>query len=149
MSRSESATQRSSWLGLGGICRLFRLNVGKGWISALGPKGVHRLKDGSVHIEAARPIALGYALSSGEPVVGASDLNGWTTIKITPEMVGRDMAVYTSFEAKKEGGGTVSAAQKQWINNVRKSGGIAGVIRSAADGFAIISTFKASNLDEL
>lgn len=139
---SEGSVQRKAWLGLGRLCRLFRLNTGKAWISALGPKGVHRLKDGSILIEAPRPIAMGFGLTNGEPVTGASDLQGWTTITITPEMVGSDVAVYTSFEVKKEKGGTASTNQKNWIKQVQNGGGIAGVIRSTEDGEQIIEDWK-------
>lgn len=141
---SENTTQRRAWLGLGMLCRLFRLNTGKGYISALGPAGVHRLKDGSIHIEAPRPIALGYGLTTGEPAVGAGDLQGWTTIVITPDMVGREVAIHTSFEAKKEQGGRITKEQKNWINQVRNGGGIAGVIRSAEDGIQLINEWKAT-----
>lgn len=143
---SENSTQRSTWLGLGMVCRLFRINTGKAWVSGLGPKGVSRLKDGSVLIQAARPIAVGLGLANGDPVIGAADLQGWTTIKITPEMVGRDVAVYTSLELKKEIGGTTTKPQKHFANQVIEGGGIAGVIRSAAEGEKIIAEWKRTPL---
>lgn len=142
MSR-ENINQRRTWLGLAQLSTLFRLNTGKAWMSSLGPKGVHRLRDGSLQIEAPRPVAIGYAMTSGEPVVGASDLHGWTTIEITPDMVGRKVAVYTSLESKSDTG-RPTAKQRDWIDGVRRAGGIAGVVRSPADGIEIIDGWRSS-----
>lgn len=62
---------------------------------------------------------------------GASDLIGWRTITITPEMVGQRIALFASVEVKAPGGThPVTAAQRQWINAVEAAGGIAGVARS-------------------
>lgn len=129
---------------MGRVSRLFRLNTGRGYVSQLGPKGVHRLKDGSIHIEAPRPIALGFGLMSGEPVKGACDLPGWTEIVITPEMVGRTMPVFTSIEAKATEGGRVSPDQKNWMAQVQGAGGIAGVARSPEEALQIVADWKAA-----
>jgi hypothetical protein len=141
---SESNVQRAIWLAMGRVSRLFRLNTGRGYVSQLGPKGVHRLKDGSIHIEAPRPIALGFGLMSGEPVKGACDLPGWTEIVITPEMVGRTVPVFTSIEAKATEGGRVSPDQKNWMNQVQGAGGIAGVARSPEEALQIVADWKAA-----
>ncbi|WP_443698619.1 VRR-NUC domain-containing protein [Pseudomonas sp.] len=141
---SESNVQRAVWLAMGRVSRLFRLNTGRGYVSQLGPKGVHRLKDGSIHIEAPRPIALGFGLMSGEPVKGACDLPGWTEIVITPEMVGRTMPVFTSIEAKATEGGRVSPDQKNWMAQVQGAGGIAGVARSPEEALQIVADWKAA-----
>ena len=141
---SESNVQRAIWLAMGKVSRLFRLNTGRGYVSQLGPKGVHRLKDGSIHIEAPRPIALGFGLMSGEPVKGACDLPGWTEIVITPEMVGRTVPVFTSIEAKATEGGRVSPDQKNWMAQVLGAGGIAGVARSPEEALAIVADWKAA-----
>ena len=147
---NESTTQRQIWLELGGngITTLFRLNTGKGWLSGIGPKGVHRLKDGSIHIEAPRPIALGFGLVNGDPVVGACDLPGWTVVEITHEMVGSKVPVFTSIETKRTTGGKVSDNQNRWLSLVRATGGIAGVANSPESARKILedwfSKFKAS-----
>ncbi len=142
---SEGNVQRSIWIAMGAVSRLFRLNTGKGWVSNLGPKkGVHRLADGSIHILAPRSIALGFGLVSGEPVVGACDLPGWTSIVITPEMVGRTLAVFTSVEAKKTEGGEVSKEQKNWMEQVIGAGGIAGIAASPEEALKIVADWKAT-----
>lgn len=127
---AEGTTQRQIWLSLGTVSRLFRLNTGRGWISSMGPKGVSRLADGSVLIKGARSIALGLSAPSGDPVNGACDLPGWTTVEVTPEMVGKKIAVFTSVECKASKGGRVSPDQQNWMEQVQRAGGIAGVANS-------------------
>lgn len=128
---SESSVQKAIWLNLGIVSRLFRLNSGRAWLSNLGPKGVAKLADGSVLVKAARPIALGLANTSGNPVVGQSDLCGWTEVEVTQEMVGSVVPVFTAIETKRSKGGETSDDQINFIEQVRKAGGIAGVANSA------------------
>lgn len=136
---NENPVQRRIWLAMGKVMTtLFRLNTGKAWISSLGPDGVQRLTDGSVLIKAARPVALGFGLTNGEPVKGACDLPGWTTVKITPEMVGKDIAVFTSIEAKRTTGGKATPDQINWRDQVIKAGGIAGIANSEESAIAIV-----------
>ena len=136
---TENPVQRKILLAVGAVSRLFRLNTGRGWISGMGPAGVQRLTDGSVLIKAARPVALGFGLSTGEPVVGACDLPGWTTVTITPEMVGKSVAVFTSIEAKRTTGGKATTDQINWRNQVQAAGGIAGIANSPEAALQIIS----------
>lgn len=136
---AENPTQRRIWLAMAKVrSTLFRLNTGRAWISGLGPKGVQRLTDGSVLIKQARPVALGFGLTNGEPVKGACDLPGWTTITITPEMVGSEIAVFTSIEAKGENG-KATPDQINWRNQVIAAGGIAGVANSVESALAIVA----------
>jgi hypothetical protein len=69
---------------------------------------------------------------------GGSDEIGWTTVIITPEMVGKKLAVFTAIEVKSETG-RASADQKLFIGSVQRGGGIAGIARSAEDYREIIS----------
>lgn len=68
---------------------------------------------------------------------GSSDLIGWKSVEITPEMVGRKVAVFTAVEVKTPKG-RLSAAQKNFIDVVREHGGIAGVARTKAEGIDLI-----------
>jgi VRR-NUC domain len=127
---SEASVQREVWLDLSAHhqSKLFRLNTGKAWVSGAGP--VSRLKDGSMLVPAGRPIALGFGLVNGDPVVGAADLIGWHTVRITPDMVGKDVAVFLSVETKRTKRGRTSEDQINWMNQVKRAGGIAGVANS-------------------
>lgn len=69
---------------------------------------------------------------------GSADLIGWRTITITPDMVGRQVAVFTSIEVKTPTG-RIRPEQQAWLSTVQQSGGIAGIARSIADATQIIS----------
>jgi len=72
-----------------------------------------------------RPVQFGLAR-------GSADLIGWRTITITPDMVGRQLAVFTSIEVKTEHG-RVRPEQQAWLSTVTGAGGIAGIARSIQD----------------
>lgn len=71
-------------------------------------------------------------VKAGLAVNGSSDLIGWKSIVITPDMVGKRVAVYVAAEIK-TATGRVSPEQQIFIDNVRKAGGIAGICRSEED----------------
>ena len=68
---------------------------------------------------------------------GSADLIGWRTITVTPDMVGTQLAVFTSIEVKTPTG-RLSPAQHSWLGVVRGAGGIAGVARSVRDANEIV-----------
>ena len=68
---------------------------------------------------------------------GSSDLIGFKTIKITPEMIGQDLAVFTSIEVKTNTG-QLSKNQHNWLQAVKKAGGITGVARTVRDALEIL-----------
>jgi hypothetical protein len=88
-----------------GARRLFRMHV-----------GVYRAlhSDEFIHI--------------GTP--GMSDLCGLQSVTITPDMVGRQVAVFVALEVK-SATGRATANQQDFLHLVRQLGGIAGVVRSA------------------
>jgi hypothetical protein len=63
---------------------------------------------------------------------GSSDLIGFTEIIITPEMVGKKIAIFTALEIKNSTG-RPSKEQVQFIKKVNEAGGISGVIRNIED----------------
>lgn len=69
---------------------------------------------------------------------GSADLIGWRTIEITPDMVGQRVAVFCSLEVK-TATGRLTDQQRNWLEAVRRAGGIAGVVRSVADAQQILS----------
>lgn len=135
---SERANQREIWLSLGGTSTLFRVNTGRAWVSALGPKGVTRLANGDVILRGARPVALGLSLTNGDPVVGTPDLLGFTKITITDDMVGSVVPVFTGIEIKSDTG-RASKEQIVFCDNILAVGGIAGIANSAESAKKIIS----------
>lgn len=101
-----------STLGL----RLFRNQVGS-----------YQLKDGRY-------------LTSGL-CVGSSDLIGYLPITITPDMVGKRIAVFVAIEAKGPRG-RVRKEQQQFVEVVAGMGGIAAIVRSVQEVAAIIAAWK-------
>jgi len=68
---------------------------------------------------------------------GGSDLIGWKPVVVTESMVGSTLAVFCAVEVKRPGG-KVSEAQQRFLDAVKRSGGIAGVARSADEALKII-----------
>jgi len=68
---------------------------------------------------------------------GSADLIGWRTITITPEMVGQQLAVFTSIEVKTPTG-RIRPEQQAWLDTVQTAGGIAGIARSIRDANEIL-----------
>jgi len=97
-----------------------------------GPVRLHRNNCGTLRDQHGRPVSFGLAK-------GSSDLIGWTTRTITPEMVGQQVAVFTSIEVKSPTG-RVRPEQQQWIDAVQAAGGIAGVARSVEDAQQLLIT---------
>lgn len=118
--------------------RLFRNNVGMAWAGQNhGPEKTKRtvtVNPGDIILRKARPFHGGFPK-------GSSDLIGWTTIEITPDMVGRECAIFTAVEAKTQ---YVSATsqQKAFVRTVNTSGGIAVIARKLEDLLAAVSSFK-------
>ena len=68
---------------------------------------------------------------------GSSDLVGFKTIKITPEMIGQEVAQFVSIEIKTERG-KLTDVQQNWLQKVKSSGGIVGVARTVKDALQIL-----------
>jgi hypothetical protein len=103
---SEAATLQAIRIDLGRVpgVRLFRNNVGL-------------LRD---H----RGQAVRFGLHPG-----SGDLIGWRTVTVTPDMVGRSVAVIASVEVKSTTG-RPRDDQVHWADTVRAAGGFAGIARS-------------------
>lgn len=95
-----------------GNCRLFRNNTGT-------------LRD-----QHGRPVQFGLCK-------GSADLIGWTTRTVTQDMVGQQVAVFTSIEVKTPTG-RIRPEQQQWLNAVQAAGGIAGVARSVGEAMDLL-----------
>jgi hypothetical protein len=113
MASEQSIQQHIRLACSAGDCRLFRNNTGT-------------LKDAN-----GRPVQFGLCK-------GSADLIGWTTRTITPEMVGTQVAVFTSIEVKTPTG-RLRPEQRQWLDAVQAAGGVAGVARSVADAQQLLT----------
>ena len=71
--------------------------------------------------------------------IGSSDLIGWTPVTITPDMVGRTIAVFTACEVKRPGG-KATEDQLNFISAVQRAGGFAGIARTPDEAVAILKT---------
>ena len=105
-------------LGKNPSIRIFRNNIGKCWIGAsksfTHPQTVN-VKSGDVLIQNARYFDAGLC-------VGSSDLIGLKSVKITPEMVGTEVAVFVAIEVKLPSG-RVQQNQINFLEMVKKLGG--------------------------
>lgn len=91
-----------------------------------------RNNSGVLYDGTGRPVRYGV----GQP--GGSDLIGLTQIVVTPEMVGRTLAVFTAAEVKRPKA-KVPQAQLDFLAFIRDFGGIAGVVRSAEDALTLVA----------
>lgn len=109
-----------------GPVRLFRNNVGVAW------QGEARtLPNGDILIR--RPRRVVYGLISG-----SSDLIGWRTVTVTPEMVGWPLAQFVAVEAKSERG-KATEEQHEFNRAVRAAGGVAGIVRTLPEADALLT----------
>lgn len=100
--------------------RLFRNNTAVAWQGEM-----RKNSDGSITLKNPRPVHAGLC-------VGSSDCIGFTPVRITQDMVGDTLAVFTAVEVKTETG-RATAEQKQFIAVVQKFGGYAGIARNDRD----------------
>jgi hypothetical protein len=121
------------------MVRLFRNNVGNGWVgadvtttyapllreTARGAAGILTV------LAAARRIQFGLG-------VGTSDLIGLRSIEITPDIVGRRIATFVAVEAKGSHSRTTEE-QKTFIEVVNSLGGRAGLARSVDDAREVLT----------
>lgn len=83
-----------------------------------------------------RPVAYGLGSEGGRAMPGTSDAIGLHTITITPDMVGRQVAVFTAIEVKDQA--SLTDAQRRFLLAVHNLGGIAGCARSVDDARRIL-----------
>lgn len=67
---------------------------------------------------------------------GGSDLIGYRSITITPDMVGRTVAIFTAIEIK-TATGRATPAQRHFIDHIRCAGGISAIVRTAQEALRI------------
>lgn len=129
-----------------GACRIFRCNVGTGWAGGGGERRATRatpetlaalrreLRVGDVVVPAARPLHAGLQRGNG-------DLIGWQRIRITPDMVEREVAVFVSLEVKVPGRAP-TPHQRNWRQQVAAAGGIAAVVSSVEEAVKFCNDWR-------
>lgn len=100
--------------------RLFNNPVGEGWVGRL----VSHTPQATTLTNAQR---VKYGL-----IDGASDLIGWRTLVITPDMVGQKIAQFVGVEVKTDKG-RLRREQELFIVNLNEAGGHAVVVRSVEE----------------
>lgn len=107
-----------------GDTRLWRNQVGEYWT---GETQVTQLNGAPfVTIRNARRVRVGI------PGPGGSDLIGLKTVSIKPEHIGQNLAVFVAVEVKSKRG-RVTLEQQNFINLIRRMGGLAIEARSPDD----------------
>ena len=96
-----------------------------------GNTRLFRNNTGTLRDQHGRPVQFGLCK-------GSADLIGYRTVTITPEMVGQQVAVFTSVEVKTHTG-RLRPEQRAWMETVQAAGGIAGVARSVEDALRIVT----------
>ena len=71
-------------------------------------------------------------------IQGSSDLIGWKSITITPDMVGQKVAVFVALEVKTTKG-RATEEQKNFVAVVKGAGGKAEIVRSVTDAIKVLS----------
>ena len=127
MNKSEHDIQNEIRIAVGAeqSATLFRANVGEAWTGTLAANNLNR-----VIIEDAR------RFRSGLPI-GFPDLFGFRTVEITPEMVGKKLAVFAFIEVKTKQGRT-SRAQEKMHAFLRDAGALGGVACSAEEALRLL-----------
>ncbi len=108
---------------------LFRNNTGKGWVGKIISH-----TNNIITILNPRPLTAGLC-------VGSSDLIGWTPITITKCMIGHKIAIFTACEIKTNNL-KPTKEQTNFINAIKKQGGIACVAYSENDLINEVNTWK-------
>lgn len=123
---SEHATQNSIRNALTEEGFFFRANVGTAWAS----NDIGKLADGTLILRNPRPF------STGLPA-GFHDVFGFVPTVITPDMVGKTVAVFTSVECKSSKG-KAREAQERFADAVRRAGGRTGFARDIETAIRIV-----------
>lgn len=121
----EARVQNEIRLALGSEVTLFRNNVGTAWAGKheqVWHSGVVRVEPGDVVVRQARVLHAGLCK-------GSSDLIGWRSVLITPDMAGSVIAVFSAVEVKGPKG-RATTDQVNFTNNVIKAGGLACIAKS-------------------
>ena len=91
----------------------------QGFCIACSPKKIHKLKGSGYKVDDGYPMHFGLQTGSGDKI-------GWETVEVTPDMVGKKIAIFQSIEIKTEHD-RLSKVQRAWNKAVQIAGGIVQV----------------------
>jgi len=129
MVHAEASVWKQACLKIGKtrpLARLWRNNVGQAWMGRgfnLKRGQTYRAEGGERVIMDARPVDFGLCKGSGDGI-------GFDSIVVTPDMVGRRVAVFLSIETKSKAG-RATKEQINWQKLVHEFGGIALIVSDA------------------
>jgi hypothetical protein len=118
-------SQVFGFLGSKPDIRVFRNNVGMGFVGTV----INEIPNQQLVLKNHRRMRFGL-------MEGSADLIGWRTITVTPDMVGKKIAVFLSIETKTLHG-PMKPEQRNWMDQVRRAGGIADIARCTHDAAII------------
>lgn len=135
--RTEGGIMRGIMVALSRVpgIRVFRQNVGVGWcgqVQKIARATTVFVNAGDVVVRNARPLHAGLC-------EGSSDIVGWKSVTITPDMVGRRVALFLAGEVKNPNGGKLREAQRNFLRVVSEAGGLAAEVRSDAEAMAVFA----------
>lgn len=123
----ESELQKKIMVALSKVKTVvFRNNTGSGWIGIIISRTAN-----TITLSDYRPLRAGLTK-------GGSDLIGWTKVVVTPEMVGKTIAVFTAVEVKTNSG-RISNDQKNFLNVLNDSGGFAGIAKNEQESVNLVT----------
>jgi hypothetical protein len=67
---------------------------------------------------------------------GGSDLIGWQSVTVTPDMIGKKIAVFVALEVKTPTG-KPTPEQMNFIRQVRAAGGFGGIVRNPDEAVGV------------
>ena len=125
-----------------GPVRLFRNNVGTALVvNHKHPQTKQAIISACIKLAESRG-AFAQRMSFGL-TEGSGDLIGYRQITVTPEMVGKQVAIFTSCEVKTETG-RVRPEQENWLAHINSVGGLAFVARSVEDAKKVLDSHLSS-----
>ena len=96
--------------------RLFRINAGRGWVS-------NQVR----HVGSTVILGNARVLQAGPD--GWFDVCGWTSVTVTPDMVGQTLAVFTGEEFKRDARDKPNDDQRRLGECLARMGGIHRIVR--------------------
>lgn len=125
---TESERQARIMLEVGALpgVRVFRNTVGEGYVG----KRIQSPPDLVILRNASR---LSFGLQ-----VGSHDLIGWRSMVVTPEMIGRRLAIFLGGEIKTDVG-NLSSEQRNFHRNLLEAGGLSGIWRTPGEALKTIT----------